>query len=316
MTFEQLLYAEVLSHHPSMQTAADILHISKSGLSLAISQLEDELGIKLFTRTSKGTFLTPAGLPILSSITDVLHAKNSLMNTIALVSDRRKLETVSIRYMNTMLKPFISAYLGPFHEAYAHTMLDIRCCEQSAILKMVRDKEIDAGFIVRPLMLSELGEELAFEQVFHSNLVLVCSSENSLLQKEEITHDDLKEQKFCLFNDESHDYVFNQLQYMCGPLHLAFRTDDSWAMHEIVQKLNAVCFGRIEQGNLSREITFDDLKTVSIAHLVDSSISLGWVTNTHHTMSAPAKYLIKAITEQIKVDAAGAASTLTSRENQ
>ena len=46
MTFEQLLYAEVLSHHTSMQKAADMLHITKSGLSMAIGQLEEELGVK------------------------------------------------------------------------------------------------------------------------------------------------------------------------------------------------------------------------------------------------------------------------------
>ena len=47
MTFEQLLYAEVLSRYSSMQKAADVLHITKSGLSLAIGQLEQELGVKL-----------------------------------------------------------------------------------------------------------------------------------------------------------------------------------------------------------------------------------------------------------------------------
>ncbi len=316
MTFEQLLYAEVLSHHPTLQAAADILHISKSGLSLAIAQLEDELGIQLFERTSRGTFLTPAGLPILSSISEVLHAKNTLMNTIALASDLRRHETVSIRYMNTPLKPFINAYLGPFQKAYAHTQLDIRCSEQSAILELVRNKKIDAGFIVRPLMLSELGEQLAFEQVFHANLVLVCSSESPLLLKKEITLDDLKEQKFCLFHDESHDYVFNQLQYMCGPLRLIFQTDDGWTMHEAVRKLNAVCFGRTVQGKLLGETAFDDLKTIPISHLVDSNVSVGWVTNTQRTLPEPAKYLIKAITEQIKMDAAEAASTDKPKDNQ
>lgn len=38
-------YAEVLSHHASMQVVADILHISKSGLSLAVMELEQELGV-------------------------------------------------------------------------------------------------------------------------------------------------------------------------------------------------------------------------------------------------------------------------------
>jgi hypothetical protein len=45
-------------------------------------------------------------------------------------------------------------------------------------------------------------------------------------EKQIITLDDLKRQQYGLFNDESHDYVFDQLQYMCGPLPLALRTDD------------------------------------------------------------------------------------------
>ena len=74
MTFEQLLYAEILAQHHSMQKAADALHISKSGLSLAITQLENELGVKLFERSAKGTYLTKKGrqLLVLASISDSL----------------------------------------------------------------------------------------------------------------------------------------------------------------------------------------------------------------------------------------------------
>lgn len=45
MSFEQLLYVEVLSHDHSLSQAAELLHITKSGLSLAITELEDELDI-------------------------------------------------------------------------------------------------------------------------------------------------------------------------------------------------------------------------------------------------------------------------------
>ena len=61
MTFEQLLYAEVLSHYTSLQKAADALHISKSGLSMAIGQLEAELGVKLFERSKRGCTVTEEG---------------------------------------------------------------------------------------------------------------------------------------------------------------------------------------------------------------------------------------------------------------
>lgn len=72
MTFEQLLYAEILAQHHSMKKAADALHISKSGLSLAITQLENELGVKLFERSAKGTYLTKKGRQLLASISDSL----------------------------------------------------------------------------------------------------------------------------------------------------------------------------------------------------------------------------------------------------
>lgn len=300
MTFEQLLYAEVLSHHPTLQAAADILHISKSGLSLAIAQLEDELGIQLFERTSKGTVVTMAGLQTLSAITDVLRSKNMLMKTAFTVADQQRHQIVSIRYMNTMLTPFITTFLDSFREEFPDAHLDIRRNERVPILQAIRNHEIDAGFIVIPANPLELGEGLRFEQVCHSHIVMVCSAENELLKKTKVTFDDLKTQRYCMFNDESHDYIFNQLQYMCGPLPLVLCSDDSWAIHEAVCKLNAVCFSRTILHPLSREHTFDDLKTIPISHLVDDSSHMGWVTNAYSELSPPAKKLIGMITEEIK----------------
>lgn len=168
----------------------------------------------------------------------------------------------------------------------------------------IRNREIDAGFIVMPSNLLELGEGIRFEQVCQSNLMLVCAPENELLKKERVTLDDLKTQQYCLFNDESHDSLFSQLQFLCGPLPLVMRCDDSWAMHEIIRRKNAVCFSRTMLGPLSREHTFDDLKAIPISHLVDDHSNMGWVTSAHSALSAPAKRLIDLVTAEIKKSAA------------
>ncbi|MBR1686406.1 MAG: LysR family transcriptional regulator, partial [Clostridia bacterium] len=216
MNFEQLLYAEVLSHHTSMQTAADLLHISKSGLSLAIGQLEEELGVRIFEKSSRGTSVTAEGASVLGAISSVLHSKNALMSTASALSDPQSHQSVSIRYMNTMFTSFITCFLGAFQEKYPNVFLDIRRYERDQILQAVRNQEIDAGFIVMPNNLLELGEGIRFTQVRQSRIALVCAPENEILKKEKITLEDLKAQKYCLFNDESHDYLFNQLQYLCG----------------------------------------------------------------------------------------------------
>ncbi|MBQ9306789.1 MAG: LysR family transcriptional regulator [Clostridia bacterium] len=304
MNFEQLLYAEVLSHHTSMQTAADLLHISKSGLSLAIGQLEEELGVRIFEKSSRGTSVTAEGASVLGAISSVLHSKNALMSTASALSDPQSHQSVSIRYMNTMFTSFITCFLGAFQEKYPNVFLDIRRYERDQILQAVRNQEIDAGFIVMPNNLLELGEGIRFTQVRQSRIALVCAPENEILKKEKITLEDLKAQKYCLFNDESHDYLFNQLQYLCGPLPLVMRSDDSWAMHEVIRKKNAVCFSRMMLGPLSREHTFDDLKIVSMGHLVDDHSNMGWVTNINGTLSPAASLLISLVTEEITKSAA------------
>ena len=44
MNYEQLLYITELANHHTLQETAELLHISKSGLSQSISQLENEWG--------------------------------------------------------------------------------------------------------------------------------------------------------------------------------------------------------------------------------------------------------------------------------
>ena len=71
-------------------------------------------------------------------------------------------------------------------------------------------------------------------------------------------------------------------------------------MHEVIRKKNAVCFSRTMLGPLSREHTFDDLKSLSLSHLVDDHSNMGWATNAHRELPEPARKLIDMITEEIK----------------
>jgi len=61
MTFRQLRYFLVLTEELHFSRAAERLHISQPPLSASLRQLEEELGARLFERSSKSVTMTAAG---------------------------------------------------------------------------------------------------------------------------------------------------------------------------------------------------------------------------------------------------------------
>lgn len=61
MNIQQLRYVVAIADSGTFREAANKLFVSQPSLSVAIRDLEDELGFKLFRRTTVGTVLTRRG---------------------------------------------------------------------------------------------------------------------------------------------------------------------------------------------------------------------------------------------------------------
>ena len=61
MTLTQMKYAIAVADTGSMNEAARSLFIAQPSLSASIRELEQEIGIELFKRTSRGVLATPEG---------------------------------------------------------------------------------------------------------------------------------------------------------------------------------------------------------------------------------------------------------------
>jgi len=80
MRIESLQYFVVTANSNSMTLAGEILHVSQQSISKEIQLLEYELGVKLFTRSSKGVFLTKNGEIAYSSAITCLKSLNKFQN--------------------------------------------------------------------------------------------------------------------------------------------------------------------------------------------------------------------------------------------
>ena len=82
MELRQLQYFTVLAEELHFSRAAQRLHISQPPLSVAIKQLEEQLGAQLFERSSKEVRLTPAGTHLLEQARDILErARRAALDT-------------------------------------------------------------------------------------------------------------------------------------------------------------------------------------------------------------------------------------------
>ena len=74
MTFQQLTYVVEISKCGSINKAAHKLFLSQSGISTAVRELEEELGIKFFVRSNRGVEFTPEGKEFLGYAVSLLDA--------------------------------------------------------------------------------------------------------------------------------------------------------------------------------------------------------------------------------------------------
>ena len=78
MTFHQLTYVVEISKCGSINKAAHKLHLSQSGISSAVRELEEELGIQFFRRSNRGVEFTPEGQEFLSYAVSLLEQKQRI----------------------------------------------------------------------------------------------------------------------------------------------------------------------------------------------------------------------------------------------
>ena len=113
MNLNQLRFAHAVASTGSFTAAAAECCVTQPTLSNGIAQLENELGERLFVRTTRKVALTPFGVHVLPYVNEVLSAQASLVHqTQAFLSPGKRLirigtsPLVSANLLGLMIEPF------------------------------------------------------------------------------------------------------------------------------------------------------------------------------------------------------------------
>lgn len=183
MNSRQLQYAVLLAKARNFSQVAQELDISQPALSKQIISLENELGVKLFDRSTTPLSLTPAGEFFVQKAEELLFEEDILLKTM----DRYK--SGESGRLTIGISPFRSLYLMPdivkaLKEKYPHVQIVLSENGRSQLQKGILEGHYDFAVMNLPVDESKL-EAVPLEQdtlvlaVPNRLLPLLDRSENS-----------------------------------------------------------------------------------------------------------------------------------------
>ncbi len=299
MTAEQLRYVVELAHYQTMQKAAGALHITKSGLSRAIAQVEAELGVQLFDRTTSGTFLTPAGrqmLPLMEA---------SLSNELKIQQRARRLRQVAgrqlvrIGYVNSLQRPISKEFFNFRRDNPQAGFVSISQYPAPELPRLVDQGELDLAFVsVDERLRRELGT-LDFHPLYQWWPTLYLPSDHPLAAVERLTPAQLRELSFVTLTDPLSRRNFDRLQSLCGPLDELLRIDNYQLGYEAVVELRAAFLSCNMLSVTDPDLTQWPLTAQSVGHLVPERFSFGWLSNPRRPLDKATLAFVDRVCQRV-----------------
>jgi DNA-binding transcriptional LysR family regulator len=173
MELRQLEYFVAVARHGHFGRAAQAVYVTQSALSQQIIRLENELGVRLFTRTPKGVELTPAGVELNDHATTILA---QVAEARAAIDGHRGGARGIARIAATPhdTAPLTPALVG-FHRAHPQVQLSLRHCEPGQLTELLTTRAVDAGVTGVDGQTPRLPPDAIVRTISDEPLRLVCA---------------------------------------------------------------------------------------------------------------------------------------------
>ena len=142
-----LHYFLVVAREQNMTRAAAELHISQPTLSAQIAQLEQQLGLKLFTRTNKSTLLTDDGALFRARAQELMELMNKVENEFT-AGEGDISGDVYFGCAETHIMAYISAVFRSIQKEYPNIRFHIYSGDAQAILERLDKGLLDIGLLL------------------------------------------------------------------------------------------------------------------------------------------------------------------------
>lgn len=171
----------------SFHGAAERLNLSQAALSHRMKRLEDDLGVKLFTRTTRQVALTPAGLELLPKVRAMMEAVSGSYDAIRR-QGREKRSTLTIGCLPTIATYYLPPILKRFAQTFPDLSVYVRDNSASQIADMVQKGEAEFGITI----VSSHRWDLDSKPLLREPYVLLCPKSHPLAARHQVSWTDFE----------------------------------------------------------------------------------------------------------------------------
>ncbi|KAF0817610.1 Transcriptional regulator CidR, LysR family [Bacillus sp. ZZV12-4809] len=198
MDIRHLEYFAEVAQHLSFTKASQTLHVTQPSISKAIKNLEGELGVPLFYRSSKQLELTDAGKAVLINAKKVLEAFQNLTLELTDLMELKGGE-IKIGIPPIVGAAFFSKLISQYKEKFP--LIEIKLTEVGTkkIKKGVEDGTLDIGLICT---VPAHGSSFEIIKVLKDPLMLIIHREHRLASKTEVHFSELAKEPFILYRKD------------------------------------------------------------------------------------------------------------------
>lgn len=162
MEIRQLKAFLAIAEAKTFTAGARRVNVTQAAISMQIKQLEDEVGLQLFTRTPRRVILTEAGEYLLERARKILREHDNALAEIAELAGaehgRLRVGSASAEFATQQL-PHI---LQSIREKYPNAELAVTAGTSEKLVDKIMHGEIDIAFVSLPVENSSITTELLF----------------------------------------------------------------------------------------------------------------------------------------------------------
>ncbi len=196
---EQLRMFVEAARTGSFSGSARKLGKAQSAVSQAISNLEIDLGVTLFDRTTRKPTITPQGELLLAHAKAVIQ-QSAELSMAADAMSRNEEVSLTIAVDSALLVPRLFDILQEFSSCYPATSIELMTVDSADVINFISSSKADLGCMFSDTVFSP---DVDFCFIGHLPFTPVCSLEHALCQRKSVALSDLIQHRQIMQRGES-----------------------------------------------------------------------------------------------------------------